>query len=220
MIDENTPFETGHLENVDLEHLQASFPKLPADPYADDGLRSRRYSRFKMTENGTLERRRHKDFMQTSDINDYVGDVDRQYEEVEDNVMKDEAFVEMFKQFIARTGMSQSSVIECHQIRWHCNNNIKMPAPEGNHKDGFDYIAMFLINQKNIDGGEIMVFPEKVSPPVFKKRLDAGEFVVLDDKAMYHNASPLVPTVNSDGGYWDLIVLTAHDAAKKDEKAA
>lgn len=213
MIDKNNPYETGMLENVDISTLQATFPELPADPYADDRLRSRCYSRFKMLENGALERRSHKEFMQTSDINDYVGDLDRKYEEIPDHVMQNQAFLEMFKQFITRTNISSESIIEAHQIRWHCHNNIKMPAPEGNHQDGFDYIAIFLVNQKNVDGGEIMAFPKKESPPIFKKRLEAGEYVVLNDRDIFHNASPLVPTVNSDGGFWDLIVLTANDAA-------
>ncbi len=217
MIDESSPYEVSALVGKNFKPLQQTFEDLPPDPYADDRLRSRRYSRFLVNDDGALRRLSHKEFMQSSAINDYVGDVDREYEEIEDRVMEDPVFVEMFHQFIKRTGMDPKSIVEAHQIRWHCNANIKVPAPEGHHQDGFDFIAMFMVNQKNVDGGEIMVMRAKDAAPIFKKRLEAGEYVVLDDSRMFHNAAPLVPSVNSDGGFWDLIVLTGNDQAYEED---
>jgi hypothetical protein len=213
MISTNQPYELGAISNQGLPELQETFANLPEDTYAEKRLRSRRYSCFLMDESGNIKRHNHKEFMQSKNINDYLGDVQRKYEEIEDSVVQNPAFVNMFKAFREHTGIGTDSVIEVHQLRWHCGNNVKMPAPEGNHQDGFDFIGMYAVNMYNVDGGDIMIFKNKTGAPCFKKRLEPGEFVVLNDRDMFHNAAPLVPTPNDDDGYWDLIVLTANKSA-------
>lgn len=212
MIKSDQMYELGAIPAQGLSELQATFDNLPEDTYAEKRLRSRRYSCFRMDAQGNISRTTHKEFMQTSEINDYLGDVHRKYEEIEDHVIANPAFVNMFKEFRDRTGLSPDSMIEVHQLRWHCMNNVKMPAPEGNHQDGFDFIGMYAVNMYNVDGGDIMIFKNKTGAPCFKKRLEPGEFVVLNDRDMFHNAAPLVPTPNDEDGYWDLMVLTANKA--------
>lgn len=212
MISEGHLYELGRLPFPDLSSLQASFAALPQDPYAHERLRSRCYSRYRY-DGSTLERLSQKDFMQSSEINNYVGDVERSYEDIDINLCQNKIFIHLFKEFQARTALGHEDVIEAHQIRWHCKRKIKEPAPEGMHQDGFDYIAMFMINTYNLDGGDIMLYMDKEAAPCFRKRLEPGEFVVLNDKKMFHNAAPLVPTANEEDGHWDLIVLTANKTA-------
>lgn len=202
-------YELGHLPHTDLSSLQASFETLPNDPYADDRLRSRCYSRFTFDGIG-VELLEQQDFMQSSEINKAVGDVDRSYKDIPGTIYNDDVFLSMFDEFTGRTGLNADDVIEAHQIRWHCRRRIKAPAPEGRHQDGFDFIAIYLLNQHNVDGGEMMLYQGPDAAPCFKKQLDPGEFVVLNDKKLFHNASPLVPTANDDDGYWDVFVLTAN----------
>ena len=214
MISKDTLFEVGHLSLEGLKNLQATFADLPEDQYAEKRLRSRRYSTYKMDKNGTLHHLPQKNFMQTKDFNKAVGDVQRRFAEIDPKLESNPAFVKMFHEFRARTNLHEDSVIEAHQIRWHCKRFVKIPAPEGIHRDGFDYIAMFLVDSHNIEGGDIMIYPSLDAAPIFKKRLQPGEYVMLDDKKLYHYAAPLVPLPNNEEGYWDLIVLTANDASK------
>jgi len=210
MITDEDLFEFGKVFGEGLEELQANFDQLPSDSYSEERLRSRRYSCFLYDPEKGLTKHSHKNFMQTSDINDYLGDVQRSYEELEDDILENKALLSMFKEFKKRTGLSDDSIIEAHQIRWHCKRNVKIPAPEGNHQDGFDFIGIYIVNHENIDGGDLMLFQGKDSAPIFKKRLEPGEFLVLNDRKLYHNAAPLVPTANEKDGCWDLIVLTAN----------
>ncbi len=212
MIVNGTLYETGHLELKDLNKLQATFSNLPEDPYAEKRLRSRRYSRYKLTKSGKLTHLTHKEFMQSKNINKAVGDVERNFEEIESKLESNPAFVKMFEEFRSHTNLSEESVIEAHQIRWHCKRFVKIPAPEGIHQDGFDFIAMYMVNAHNVDGGDIMIYPSLDSPPSFKKRLNPGDYVMLNDKQLYHYAAPLVPNANDEEGYWDLMVLTANEA--------
>lgn len=212
MIADGDLYELGTLPQTGFSDLQKTFENLPSDDYAEDRLRSRRYSRYTF-KNGVLEVRRNKEFMQSRSINHYLGDVERTYEEIDPILLKNKAFLNMFEAFQTQTNLHPDSIIEAHQLRLHCRAHIKSPAPEGNHQDGFDYISAFMVDTKNVDGGEAMLFDEPDGPPILKKKLDVGEFFILNDRKLFHNAAPLVPTANAEDGHWDVIVLTANNAA-------
>ena len=212
MINEDTPYETGRLADADLRALEASFARLVDDLYAQPGLRSRRYSRYRLATDGTLAHLSHEDFMQSAAINRAVGDVERRFEEIEDSTSADPAFVAMFEAFRSHTGFAPESVVGAHQIRWNCGHRVMIPAPEGTHQDGFDSIAMFMVDTANLTGGEVLLYPSLDAAPIVKASLKPGEYVVVDDKRLFHDAAPLVPEPNDRPGHWDLIVLTANMA--------
>lgn len=212
MIDSEKLFELGNLEGADLAGIEVYFTNLPEDQYAEKRLRSRRYSCYRLTD-GALQKLSKKEFMQSKDINKFVGDVERSYEQIEDGLAAHPGFVSMFSEFARMTGLSASSIIEAHQIRWHAKRFVKIPAPEGIHRDGFDFIAIFMVDTFNLDGGDVMIYKSLDEAPVFRKKLENGEFVVLNDKALYHYAAPLIPRPNDEDGHWDLVVLTANNAA-------
>ena len=210
MINDDATLEKGRLPVADLASLEATFDDLPEDPYAQKGLRSRRYSRYRMDEGGRVVHLSHEDFVQSSAINKAVGDVERRFEEIERATEEDPGFVAMFEAFRAHTGFAPSAVVGAHQIRWHCDRRVMLPAPEGTHQDGFDYIAMFMVEPKNLTGGEVLVYRSPDGSPIAKESLKPGEYVVLNDKRLFHDAAPLVPEANDEKGHWDLIVLTAN----------
>lgn len=209
MINDDTLHESGSL-SVDLTNLESTFSNLAEDTYAEKGLRSRRYSRYRLDADGKLIHMPHADFMQSSEINKAVGDVERRFEEIESKLEQDAAFVKLFQTFRSHTGFGPDSVIGAHQIRWNCNTKVMIPAPEGTHQDGFDYIAMFMIDPKNLTGGEVLVYQTIGEAPIVKRNLKPGEYVVLNDKKLFHDAAPLVPEPNPEPGHWDMIVLTAN----------
>lgn len=208
-------YELGWLPVNDLSSIQPSFNELPEDTYAEKRLRSRRYSCYRHNADGSVKRLTQKDFMQSSDINKFVGDVERKYQPIDPALETNPVFLKIFEEFRNRTGLSEGSVIEVHQIRWHCAKRVKIPAPEGVHQDGFDYIGMFMVNSHNIDGGELMIYPSPDEAPLLVKQLEPGEFMILNDKRLFHYAAPLVPRPNKDEGYWDLMILTANEAVNQ-----
>lgn len=212
MINDDTLYELGRVSTDDFGTLKASFNDLPADQYAAKGLRSRRYSRYRLREGGELEHLPQKDFMQSSEINKAVGDVERHFEEIDPKLEKDPAFRRLFQAFAETAGLAPGNMIEAHQIRWHCDQDVAIPAPEGTHQDGFDRIAMFQIDRANVEGGNVLVYGGPGGPLLLKKNLEVGEFAVLNDKKVFHNASPLIPEANPQPGHWDMIVLTANKA--------
>lgn len=208
-------YEIGSLPFDDLSSLQVTFDRLPPDQYVEDRLRSRRYSCYHFKD-GQLQQLKTEHFMQTYDVNKALGDVERVYEPIEPTLNDNRIFLKMFDIMLRRTQITEDSVIEVHQIRWHCKENVKEPAPEGNHQDGFDYLGMFMINNHNVDGGEIMLFDTADGDPFFKRRFENGEYLLVNDNHLFHNAAPLIPTENNEDGHWDIIVLTVNKTPRLD----
>ena len=210
MINDDSTIETGRLGDPNLDTLEATFAHLVADPYAQEGLRSRRYSRYRLGEDNVPEHLSHEAFVQSSAINKAVGDVKRRFEEIEDRTSTDPGFLRIMEAFRAHTGLGPGGVVEAHQIRWNCDKRVMIPAPEGTHQDGFDYIGMFMIDSENLSGGEVLIYRDLDEAPALKASLKKGEYVVLNDRKVFHDAAPLVPEPNEKPGHWDLIVLTAN----------
>ena len=204
----NFYLELGQLTEQSVETLAPSFDALPPNPYMDGAFRLRRYSHFNCV-GDKLERLPTKAFVQSGDINTYQGNVERVYPEIEDQIVNSEAFAEMFRNFKAMAGVNDETPIEVHQMRIIVNNNeTTEAAPEGVHQDGFQRLAVFVIDRKNINGGEIRVHATKEADPFVSHAFDKGEFVVLNDQRFWHSAAA-IEAANDDDAHMDVFVLTA-----------
>ncbi|MBY4676972.1 2OG-Fe dioxygenase family protein [Marinobacterium arenosum] len=200
--------ELGQLTEQSVNALAPSFDGLPPSPYLDGAFRLRRYSHFNFT-GDSLTQLPTKAFVQGDDINTFQGNVERVYPEIEDQVINSEAFVEMFRKFKEMAGIEDETPIEVHQMRIIASNQAKTEAaPEGVHQDGFERLAVFVIDRRNVNGGEIRVHTDKESSPFVSHAFDKGEFVVLNDRRFWHSANAIEPANDSDA-HMDVFVLTA-----------
>ena len=67
-----------------------------------------------------------------------------------------------------------------------------------------------MITNYNVQGGELLLFDSPDGESFFKRRFENGEYMLINDKRLYHNAAPLIPTDNDEDGYWDVFVLTVN----------
>ncbi|WP_432474609.1 2OG-Fe dioxygenase family protein [Amphritea sp. HPY] len=200
--------ELGQLTEQSVINLAASFKALPPSPYLDGAFRLRRYSHFNFQQ-GDLSQLPTKAFVQSGDINLFQGDVERVYPEIEEQVINSDAFKEMFINFKEIAGISDDKPIEVHQMRILANSEaLTEAAPEGVHQDGFESLAVFVIERSNIKGGEIRVHTEKEAAPFVSHTFDKGEFVVLNDQRFWHSAAAL-EAANDANAHMDVFVLTA-----------
>ncbi|WP_421850129.1 2OG-Fe dioxygenase family protein [Marinomonas sp.] len=200
--------ELGQLTADSVSHLSPSFNHLPANPYADGEFRLRRYSRFTL-EQGKLQHLPPQAFVQDESINHFQGNIVRSYEEIEDKIIKDPAFSELFEHFQRMASVADDTPIEVHQLRIFADHKSAEVAPEGIHQDGFDRIGIYVIQRHNIKGGSISVHLGKNSPALISHDFDKGEFVVLNDHKFFHSAQPIKP-VDGVQGHMDIFVLTAN----------
>ena len=199
--------ELGQLSATDVAALRPSFDNLPASPYADGAFRLRRYSHF-LCNGSQLTQLPTKSFMQDASINQFQGNVERVYPEIEADLVSSRAFFEMFLQFKHIASIPHNTPIEVHQMRIFAQQGATDTAPEGIHQDGFDRLAVFALHRENITGGNIRVHQGKNSDAFVNHCFDNGEFVVINDQRFFHSADPIVP-INAGSGFMDVFVLTA-----------
>jgi len=204
-------YKLRNFTSVDIGVFEAYFENMPYDPYVKGNFRKRRYSSIKKDHYGNFEILPHKKFIQTAKINDLLGDVEREYEELDEELISSEAFNKIVDGFVNLSRINPYiTEIGIHQMRILSSDYIKgEPAPEGRHQDGFDYVGIFCARRVNVTGGESEVFLNKDDETsILSKVLDENELLIVSDRDVFHNATKLQP-VDLELGYRDVFVFTA-----------
>jgi hypothetical protein len=207
----NTDFDykLQRISNLNFTAFNPSFANLPLDPYVRGKFRRRRFSRFQ----GALEdfrRLEHKYFEQSSAVNKLAGGVKRDFAELEEQLTSLPDFQTLVARFIDFSKVDpQATEIGVHQIRIVASPDmVGEPAPEGIHQDGFDFVGIFCLRRENLIGAETHLYERPSDPPLFAKELQPGEFVLVNDRRLYHFTSGMRPAGSGDG-VRDVIVMTA-----------
>jgi histidine decarboxylase len=198
------------LTAINVNQLKQSFSQLPEDPYLEGHYRFRRLSHFKVVDD-RLIRLPHRRLFQSKRFNPLLGDVTREYAELDDHLVELENFQRLVWQFFEFCQLcSTSNEIAVHQIRTTASSGkLGNPAPEGVHRDGVDVAGIFSVDRNAIDGGETHLYKQKDDEhPRFSKVLNPGEFLVFRDDQYFHYTSP-VNTTTVAPGTRDVFVLTS-----------
>ncbi|MBD2294641.1 2OG-Fe dioxygenase family protein [Anabaena sphaerica FACHB-251] len=201
-------FTLRKVNSINTEGFQAFFQNLPIDPYIKGKYRSRRLSRVVVSEN-KLIKLSHGHLFQSRDYNPLLGDIKREFAELEDALVELEIFKNLVLAFSDSCKLHPEAEIGIHQIRTTCSpGHLGNPAPEGIHQDGTDFIGIFSVGRDNIQGGETHLYTAKKEKPVFNKILQPGELVVVNDHDFFHFTTPIKPE-NPAPGTRDVFVLTS-----------
>jgi hypothetical protein len=209
-----TGFDFGFLfcmrtENaVDPEAFRPFFADLPVDPNISGNYRFRRLSRFKLTDDG-YEKMPHGYLFQSKEYNPLVGDLKREFQELDERLIGMQMFRELISVFRDFCGLHPGAEVDVHQIRTTCSSEISgNPAPEGIHRDGTDFIGIYSINRSNIEGGKTQLYARKSENPIFDKVLAAGELLLVNDRRLFHYTTPICPEGEGEGTR-DVFVLSS-----------
>jgi hypothetical protein len=106
---------------------------------------------------------------------------------------------------------------EAHQFRIDTTDGIGRPTPEGAHRDGVDFVAVFVVGRQGIKGGETRVF-DAAGPDGHRFTLeDPWSLLLLDDTRMIHESTPIQPLAGDATGHRDTLVLTYRAGAFQGE---
>jgi hypothetical protein len=109
----------------------------------------------------------------------------------------------------------QTWFTEAHQFRIDTTDGIGRPTPEGAHRDGVNWVAVFLVGRHGIKGGETRVF-DMDSPRGQRFTLsEPWSVLLLDDSRVIHETTPIQPEV--PGGWRDTLVVTLRSDGFLDE---
>jgi hypothetical protein len=206
------------LPDLPLDSIRPFFDRLPADPYISGHYRFRRLSHFKFS-GDRLVKLPHRRLFQAKQYNPLVGDVAREYAELEDELIALPEFKKILREFFQFSQLcTQKQEIAVHQIRTTASpSEMGNPAPEGIHRDGVDLVGIFSIDRSAVAGAETHLYVDKKGSPFFSKVLAPGEFLVFRDDLFYHFTSPISAT--TDGmGTRDVFVCTAPGLFPPDEE--
>jgi hypothetical protein len=194
-----------------LQALSPSWNDMPSDNYLKDGgrYRRRRHSSFVVT-GQDVQQVPHRAHWQPVEYNALHGGMERWFEPMLDSTLQ----APVWQHLLVALAASASAVrghagpwfIEAHQFRIDTTDGIGRPTPEGAHRDGVDFVAVFMVNRVGIKGGETRVF-EANGPQGQRFTLsEAWSLMLMDDTRVIHESTPIQPL--SEGGHRDTLVLT------------
>jgi hypothetical protein len=201
-------FTLRKVNSINPEGFKAFFSNMSIDPYIKGTYRSRRLSRFTVSGN-QLIKLAHGYLFQSKEYNPLVGDIKREFAELEDALIELDIFKNLVLAFSDSCKLHPEAEIGVHQIRTICSaDNLGNPAPEGIHQDGTDFIGIFSVDRDNIQGGETHLYTDKKEKPVFSKVLNPGELLLVNDHDFFHFTTPIKPQIDAQGSR-DVFVLTS-----------
>lgn len=200
---------------MDEENFIASWNNLVTDLYmADHGTyRKRRYNNFSYDfENKSLTINQGTPHFQEKKYNSANGDQNRYYHSLEKETLESRAFqkiLDFYIQVIGKITHYNKWIIETHQFRIISEHQKPgLPTPEGQHRDGVNYVFIMLINRKNIFGGKNRfrrIFDKKNMEIMLLNSFDA---ILLDDHKFLHSVTPIVQKQQNISAYRDTLVIT------------
>ena len=205
---------------ADLDALRPSWNDLPPDAYLKDGGRYRRRRHACYVIDGeNITPTPHRAHWQPVEYNALHGGMQRWFEPVApataDAPVWQQMMLAMGRTCSALKPAVQRWYVEAHQFRIDTTDGIGRPTPEGAHRDGVDFVAVFLIGRNGIKGGETRVF-EANGPSGQRFTLtEPWSLLLVDDEKVIHESTPIQPT--GDGGYRDTLVLTYRAAGFQGE---
>ncbi|MGH8032697.1 MAG: 2OG-Fe dioxygenase family protein [Luteimonas sp.] len=198
---------------ADLQALMPSWGDLPPDGFLRDGgsYRRRRHSCF-VVDDAQVAQAPHRAHWQSETYNALHGGMQRWFEPIAADIVARPVWSRMLQALaccFAEVRPTRPWYVEAHQFRIDTSDGIGRPTPEGAHRDGVDFVAVFIVARHGIKGGESRVF-EAAGPNGQRFTLDMPwSLLLLDDARMIHESTPIQPEQPGDSdGYRDTLVLT------------
>ncbi|RMH93350.1 hypothetical protein EBB59_05565 [Lysobacter pythonis] len=205
----------------ELEALLPAWDDLPPDEYLRDGgrYRYRRHASYRC-ERGVLEDVPHRAHWQSLDYNALHGGMLRWFAPVSEETRARPAWHRVITAVAAVCDEVRGThrwSVEAHQFRIDTSDGIGRPTPEGAHRDGVDFVAVFLLARQAIKGGETRVF-EADGPSGLRFTLEQPwSLMLMDDPRVIHESTPIQPVAEGVNGYRDTLVLTYRAGGFQDE---
>jgi hypothetical protein len=210
VISAETVAELSKVALSDLQNLTQYWEGLPRDPYLKDGgrYRFRRHASYEI-EGERLNVVPHRAHWQSVDYNALHGGIERWFEPIQTQLANDPAWQAILLG-LAHVLNSLKPVktwfVEAHQFRIDTTDGIGRPTPEGAHRDGVDFVAVFLLNRVGIKGGETRIFDAGGSAGLRFTLAQPWSLLLMNDARMIHESTPIQPL--ADYGYRDTLILT------------
>lgn len=210
VVSAQTVAQFSHVELSSLQSLIQFWENLPRDPYLKDGgrYRFRRHASYQI-KGDDLALVPHRAHWQSVDYNALHGGIERWFEPIQEGLLENPAWQAVLlglAKILNGLKPVNTWFVEAHQFRIDTTDGIGRPTPEGAHRDGVDFVAVFLLGRSGIKGGETRIFDTTGSAGLRFTLTEPWSVLLMNDQRMIHESTPIQPLANY--GYRDTLVLT------------
>lgn len=210
VVSAQTVAEIAGVPLSELLTLNCFWDDLPRDPYLRDGgrYRFRRHASYEI-QGSTLSMVPHRAHWQSVDYNALHGGIERWFEPIQTQLANHPAWQALLlgmAQILNSLKPVQKWFVEAHEFRIDTTDGIGRPTPEGAHRDGVDFVAVFLLDRVGIKGGETRIFQAGGSAGLRFTLTQPWSLLLMNDAKMIHESTPIQPV--GKHGHRDTLVLT------------
>jgi hypothetical protein len=181
------------------QRLVQDWDHLDVDHFLQGGakFRLRRYGRYWWSPaEDALTTLPHEPYFQPEGENAYAGGIVRDFAPLlpatEDNPFIHALVRATFACLPVATRQGKTWEVRIHQIRIVTTPEVPgLPAPEGIHQDGTDFLTLHLVRRHNIAGGESTIYDLDRKPIQRYTMREPLDSLILEDPRIMHSVTPV-----------------------------
>jgi hypothetical protein len=182
------------------QRLCEDWDHLEPDRYLAQGakFRLRRYGRYYWSPAAdALSALPHEPYFQPEDENPYAGGIARDFAPLLPDTAQNPFLQALVRSTfaclpVAGDRQGRGWEVRIHQIRIVASpGEPGLPAPEGIHQDGTDFLTLHLVRRQNVAGGESTIYDlgqKPIGQFVLREALDS---LILEDPRVMHGVTPV-----------------------------
>jgi len=178
--------------------LLASWERLPIDPHLADGgkYRFRRHASFiQELEPDALSLQPYRPHWQPVAFNRLHGGLLRDFAPIEESIAQSDLLRGLIRHFGRIFASAAEPVerwyIEAHQFRIDASSGEGRPTPEGAHRDGVDFVALVILQRRDLSGGSTTIQANDGTPLCEVTLAEPWAAMLLDDQRVIHGTTPI-----------------------------
>ena len=199
----------------DWQAFAESWNHLELDTYMADGgrYRKRRYAVYAAMPDGTIRRKPHQAHYQALEYNPLHGGIARWFQPIALEIGEGPSMRTILgfcrSLFGSLAPATAEWHIEVHQFRIEARSaEPGRPTPEGQHRDGVDYVLVLLVSRRNIASGVTTIHALDGGALGHFTLTDPFDAALVDDQRVSHGVTPVEPIDPSAPAYRDVLVVT------------
>jgi hypothetical protein len=196
------------------QSLCKDWDHLKLDRYLAQGakFRLRRYGRYYWSPvDGTLAPQSHEGYFQPKDENPYAGGIVREFAPLRPETVHNPFLHALVRATFACLPLAAERQrntweVRIHQIRIVASAKVPgLPAPEGIHQDGTDFLTLHLVRRHNLVGAESTIYDLNRKPIQRFTLREPLDSLILEDPRIMHGVTPVYPADGEGLGTRDLL---------------
>ena len=202
------PFSLLHIADLlELSAIQALFAGVPRDPYVEAGFRHKSLFRARVAGRKVVVTE-HAPLYQPVEFNPIHGGIRRHYPAMDAALAT--LLHPLVNLFAGCSGLGpQDEVLVQAQRITAREGQTGFPVVEGWHQDDIKVLGLLLINRGNVSGGISLLSHDRGANLAFSRQLAPGDLLLIDDRVMWHNTTPITQVDPTQLGFRDIVIITS-----------